>query len=167
MSIMALDLATKFGFAIGEPHQVPRSGSKRLKDGEDPAARAYKRIAQWLRDEFILEIPEAVFVEKPISAMAGGLSNSSTIIMLNGLVAVVHGICGCYGVRCVEVPVSTVRKRLLGRGRVTGDPKRLTLENLKMRGLLSSDCFDTDQSDAVAIHAYASSEFFQRQLELS
>ena len=165
--IMALDLATKAGFAYGPPHEPPVSGSHRLKDGEDPPARAYKRLAQWMRDQFCLEIPEAVFVEKPIAFLSGGGSNSSTIVMLNALVAVAHGICGCYGVRCVEVPVASVRKRLLGRARVEGDPKRLTLENLKMRGLLKPDCFDLDESDAVAIHAFASSEYFKKQMELA
>jgi hypothetical protein len=167
VSILALDLATKTGFAIGPAHAVPRSGSWRLKDGEDPPERAFKRLMIRMRDEFMLETPDLIVLEKPMFNNSQGRTNSSTLYLLQGLIAVAVATAGVYEIRCVQVSVASVRTAILGRGKKIGDQKRLTLDNLKLRGALPADCFDTDRSDATAIHIYASGQFFPKQPALA
>ncbi len=168
--VFALDLATKMGFATGPAGEKPRVGEKRLKDAEDDPERGFRKLGIWLRDEFTLQIPDLVIVEAalPIGAMVdwdGGAdgrpkfkSNPQTIYFLNGLVAVVHGICGPYGVRCVNVSVQKVRKHFLGIAR-PADPKRAVLARCHQLGLIPKTERSDNIGDAIALHDYAGATF--------
>jgi hypothetical protein len=168
VSILALDLATKTGWAFGQPHSVPYSGSWKLKDGEDPPERAFKKLIIEMRNHFEgPEKPKLVVLEKPMFNNSQGRTNSSTLYLLQGLIAVAVAAAGVYEIPCKQVSVASVRTAILGRGKKIGDQKRLTLDNLKLRGALPADCFDTDRSDATAIHIYASGQFFPKHPALA
>jgi hypothetical protein len=167
MLVMALDLAVSMGWAIGRAGEKPRAGSERLKRPDDPSQRACKKLGIWLRDQFAFEIPDLVVVEAPVNI--GGLidwkkdsgekpsfrSNPETISLLHRLVGGVETLCGPYGVRCVSANVQTVRKHVVGKARPE-EPKKAVLARCKMLGYLPKDFTDTDASDAVALHIYAS-----------
>jgi hypothetical protein len=166
MQIMALDLATCAGFAIGRAGGKPRSGSRRLKGGDDAPERAFRKLGLWLRDEFSFEKPDLVVCEAPVNlgAFVEGnqsspkgfrfKSNASTIYMLQGFVAIAHGICGPYGVRCINANVQTVRKHFLGKARPE-NPKLAVLDRCRLLGYVDRDFADTDAGDAIALWDYA------------
>lgn len=167
MRILAVDAATRCGFAIGPAGAAPKSWSERLRSGDDEPERAFKRMGIILRDLFALDRPDLVVIEAPMSM--GGMveadensprgfkfkSNPETIYMLTGLVAVVFGICGPYGVRARKVNVQTVRKHFLGVARPE-DPKRAVLTQCHRLGWMPKDCRDDNRADACALHCYAS-----------
>ena len=171
MLILACDLATNSGFAIGNAGEKPRSWAMRLRsDGDDPE-RAFKRLGIELRDLFMMEKPDLIVVETPISM--GGMverddqsargfrfkSRPETIYILTGLVGVVFGIAGPYGIPARKVNVQTVRKHFLGVARPSGDPKKLTVARCHMLGLMARDCKDDNRADAIALHDYAAATF--------
>jgi hypothetical protein len=165
--VLAIDAATNSGFAIGSAGVAPRSWSQRLKGSGDDPERAFRKMGIVLRDLFSVEKPDLVVVEAPMSM--GGMveadessprgfkfkSNPETIYMLTGLVAVVFGICGPYGISCRKANVQAVRKHVVGKAR-PNDPKRAVLERLWQIGYLPRDVKDDNRGDAVALHIWAS-----------
>jgi hypothetical protein len=167
MLIMALDVATKLGYAIGRAGEKPRAGSERLKRPDDPSQRACKKLGIWLRDQFAFELPDLVVIEAPVNI--GGMidwkkdsgerptfrSTPETISLLHRLVGGVETICGPYGIRCESANVQSVRKHVVGKARPE-NPKQAVLARCQMLGYLPKDSRDTDAADAVALHIYAS-----------
>jgi hypothetical protein len=161
MNIMALDIAVRLGFAVGEAGKIPRSGSVRLKSPEDDPSRACRRFGIWLRDEFALRIPDLVIIEAPVNIGAfidwkqdGGKptfrSNPQTISLLHRLIGGVETLCGPYGVRCVAANVQTVRKHFLGVARPP-DPKKAVIARCHLLGLMPKTSKDDNQADALAL----------------
>ncbi len=167
MRVLAIDAATRCGFAIGEAGKAPRSWSEVLKDRDDEPQRAFKKLGIHLRDLFMVEKPNLVVVEAPIDMGAmieidptaprgfRAKSNPKTAFLLTGLVGGVFTICGPYGIKCRKARVQTVRAHFLGRGRHT-NPKRAVLERCWQIGYLPRDCRDDNRADAVALHIWAS-----------
>lgn len=165
--VLAIDAATRCGFAMGEAGKAPRSWSQRLKDGDDDPERAFKKFGIALRDLFALEKPDLVVVEAPMSM--GGMietdetkprgfkfkSNPDTIYMLVGLVGGVFTICGEHGIRARKANVQAVRKHVVGKARPE-DPKKVVLKRCWQIGYLPRDCHDNNRSDAIALHIWAS-----------
>lgn len=170
MLILACDLATNAGFAIGNAGEKPRSWSKRLRSTDDDPERAFKRLGIDLRDLFMMEKPDLIVVEAPISM--GGMverddknprgfkfkSKPETIYILTGLVGVVFGIAGPYGIAARKVNVQTVRRHFLGVAR-PADPKKATVARCHMLGLMPRDCKDDNRADAIALHDYAAATY--------
>lgn len=167
MRLLAVDAATTSGFALGAAGVVPRSWSQRLKGVDDDPERAFKKMGISLRDLFSVEKPDLVVIEAPMSM--GGMvaldeqsprgfkfkSSPETIYLLTGLVAVVFGICGPYGIPCRKAHVQAVRKHVVGKARPS-DPKRAVLERCWQIGYLPRDVRDDNRADAVALHIWAS-----------
>lgn len=166
VKILALDLATNAGFAMGNSGDKPTSWSKRLKSPEDDPERAFKKLGIELRDIFALDKPDLVIVEAPMSM--GGMvrkddesergfkftSNPNTIYMLTGLVGVVFGICGPYGIQARKANVQQVRKNFLGMARPP-EPKRAVLDRCYQLGWLPRDCRDDNRADSLALWMFA------------
>ena len=85
-------------------------------------------------------------------------SKPETIYLLGGLVATVHGICGPYGIRCINAKVQTVRKHFLGVGRPI-DAKKAVIARCHQLRLIPIDRKDDNEADAVAMHVWASDNF--------
>ena len=169
MLILSIDAATMAGFALGKAGERPASWSKRLKDGEDEPARAFKKIGCEVRDILAVNQVDLVVIEAAMSM--GGMverddsdrgfhftSNPRTIQTLQGLIGAVHAVAGCYGVRTREGNVQAVRKHVLGRARPE-DPKKAVLNRLHQIRYLDPDCWDNNRGDAVALHIWASDVF--------
>ena len=175
MLIMSLDLATKTGFCISDTSasKPTRSGSIRLKDGEDEPERAFRKLGIWLRDQFSVEMPDLVVCEAPVNLGAFVESapesergfrfrtNPSTVYLLSGLVAVTFGICGPYGVRCVKANVQTVRKHFVGVARPP-DPKKVVIARCQQLRWVDATCRDDNQCDALAAWSWAAGNFGSR-----
>lgn len=102
--LVALDVASRTGVAVGEPGGTPRAWSVNLGTGDDERyANALK-----LTDRLIREYrPTMVAIEAPI----GG---SRTSHLLVGLVACIRGACRARGVAVEAHNIASVRKFFLG-----------------------------------------------------
>lgn len=173
MKILAIDAATRCGFAWGDSNGKPVSLSHRLKGPEDEPERAFKRLGIILRDMFSADAPELVVVEAPMSMGAmirkdedsergfKFASNPSTIYLLNGLIGVVFGICGPYGIRARTANVQAVRKDFLGKARPQ-DPKRSVLARCVQLGWLDKDCKDDNRADALSLWSHSCGKYASR-----
>lgn len=173
VNILALDLATNTGFAIGDSKGKPTSWSRRLKTPEDDVECAFGNLGLILRDMFMVECPDLVVVEAPMSM--GGMvkldeqsdrgfkftSNPSTIYMLGGLVASVYTICKPYGIRVRKANVQTVRKDFLGVARPS-NPKKVVLDRCRQLGWLDRTCRDDNRADALALWSFACHQQVER-----
>lgn len=159
-SILALDLATRCGYAFGPAGAVPRSGTLVLKRGDEPAAVAFSNLLFWLSDRLGGAHAPALIVKEAPFHLGGFASQGNceaTVRFTYGLHAVVEGVAHRFGVPCRDVPDQTVRKHFIGRGRM-GDrktTKAAVLQRCRVLGLIPKDCSDDDRADAVAIHDWA------------
>jgi hypothetical protein len=163
MRILALDLASTAGFAIGEAGEIPRSGSVRLKrPGDGPEVAAFN-LRQFLREQiFTLDRPELVVVEAFIHP-AGQKSGDAAILSI-GLYFVAAAESKARDCRFEKAQPSTVRKHFIGVGR-TGDrstTKRAVVLRAQQIGYMPRDCGDNDRADACAVFDWASATFARK-----
>ncbi len=171
MKILALDVATQTGIAIGSSGGKPKAWSVSLNEGlamniidEEPADRKMRldngRFSNALRLTHGL-----IHTHKPdfimIEAAIGGPKASHYLI---GLVANIRGCATNHGVLCRGANLGAVRKHFLGRSYGVKDFPHLKPAAAKaaIKGLVMDRCKllgweveDDDSADACAIWDYA------------
>lgn len=162
--ILTLDVSTHCGFAFGRRGRVERSGVVQLRKFEhDDDRRMARRMGRWMRDQFILEIPELVVDERmmsPAAALASGMSHPNTVATLSRVFGAIDAVCACYDVRQAEVAVGSHRKITTGKERWPGgDPKKKTIEAINRLRLVERTVTDDNEADALSIFNWASTEF--------
>lgn len=167
--ILTLDLSPSgTGYAVGEPGTIPRSGVWKLKDPEDEPGRACRNLGRFLRDEFVLGVPDDVFYEAALSAAAQlGMGNAGrTADMSWMLVGAVEGLCGPYGIRPKPCRVETHRKHFTGKSRWNGrdEAKRQVVRRAQLLGYMPPEDRDDNRGDACSIFDWASHEFYKKRL---
>jgi Holliday junction resolvasome RuvABC endonuclease subunit len=123
VNILALDLATRTGWAICENAAPILSGVQEFKlgRGESPGMR-YIRFSRWL-DEMLVAGADSLSLSPPQSRVhlvcyeqsfrRGGAATE----VAGGLVALVQQACARYGIEHVAVPVMTLKKAATGTGK--------------------------------------------------
>jgi Holliday junction resolvasome RuvABC endonuclease subunit len=159
--ILAIDAATRCGFAMGRIGSTPASWSDRLRSPDDPPSRAARKMGIVLRDLFSTNRLDVVYIEQPVRGGMNMQTNANTILVLQGLYMAVHAICGPYGVRAIEAHVQTVRKHFVGVAR-PDNPKRAVLERCYALGWLERDCEDDNRADALALWSFACHQQVER-----
>lgn len=170
--ILALDLATRFGWAFGAAGEEPISGSRYFsRDGRAPKGGPISNGAKfWNGMRFAAEFheqyaPTHVFCEMPIapnSQSKQGQTSSAVFEVLYGLPAAVRGM--LYGLGCYQweyASASSVRKHFIGKGGLKGDvAKPLVFEKCLKLGWISAADEDLshDRSDALAIWSFAETQ---------
>jgi crossover junction endodeoxyribonuclease RuvC len=114
-SIIALDLATATGWAVGMPEAEPRFGTFTLPSTGDDIGRFLVKFEDWLNDMITVEGPGLVVFEAPILRRGGG--NPVVARKLMGLANCVETICYRRDVRCRQAHLATVKKSFAGSGR--------------------------------------------------
>lgn len=110
MIIVALDLATVSGIAIGSPGGKPRAFSVDLGKAKSEDSRFSKALT--LTHQLIIDHkPDLIVIEAPV----GGPKTSHFLV---GLVACVRGCCFNRGVPLESHSIAAIRKHFLG-GHVT------------------------------------------------
>lgn len=165
--LLALDLATTTGFAVGDPavyrpltplevasqggNAKPYSGAQRIgaKNAEiGPFGVEYE---DWLGDMIAVHMVDRIVFEAP---WIGGQTSQDTARKLMGLACWTESVACRKGVPWVfEANNASVRKHFTGVGR--GDRsrlKRLTIEACQLRGW---DPRGEDEADALALYDYA------------
>lgn len=149
MIVLALDLATKTGVAVGGAGQCPALFTENL-GGANHAARFY--AAMVLAQTLIRQHrPDLVAIETPV--VAGVKGSADRILMTAGLRAAVLGVCHRHMVRWCDVNVLSVRKHFIGTAKLKrAEAKRAVVDECRRRGWpVRGD----DEADAAAIWDYA------------
>lgn len=116
MKILALDLATKTGWCVGEHDAEPNFGTYALPKTDDDIGRFLVAFEDWLVGMMALEDPELVVFEAPIF-LGGRNSNIMTARKLMGLANQTEVVCYRRGVTCREGHLQKVKKFFAGHGR--------------------------------------------------
>lgn len=152
-SILALDLATKTGWAVGSPGAAPRCGSIRLAPADASNGAVYVGLARWLGDFLAVERPRSIMIEAPLNArtqVAVG-TTEATALRLFGLVAIAEMVAHARGVWDVRTAsVQDVRQHFVGarRFKAKDEGKRVVAEQCRVLGWQVPDL---DAADAAAL----------------
>lgn len=159
-TVLALDLATTAGWAIGRPGERPRSGVIQLQ-GQARAAR-FAALLEWLDDMATVEGGlTKVAVEAALSDHNFRSIEAGRLAL--GFVAHLELWCWDEGVPLEEVHVQTARKAVLGRGVFPkGEAKENVLTWAREQGFEPAT---DDQADALVTWHYATG--WRRQPALS
>lgn len=150
LPILAIDPATRLGWALGLPCQQPMLGTVLLTGKGHPAR--FRAVEEWLG-----EMADAhggfaeVVVEAP--APSGNFSSQSAARILLGFAITIETWCWDNGVPHREIYVGQARKLLLGRGSFKkGEAKPAVMRWARERGFPEST---HDAADAALLLAYA------------
>ncbi len=151
--VLALDLATMTGWAVGEPGTAPRFGSMRFaREGHSMAAH-FAGCMQWLADFNAVERPRLIVFEAPIPPVFKlGKTNMDTTRWLIGLCSVVEATLYGKGFDVREASVSDVRRFFLGTGNIKRDDAKIaTKRRCRELGWMVGD---DNAADACALWLY-------------
>lgn len=156
MKVLALDLATVTGCAVGEPNGVPVAWSVDLgtKKSEDDRYAAALRLTH---DLITKHSPSHIAVEAPV----GGPKTSHYLV---GLFACVRGCARARGVPLEHYSIASIRKHFVGKnltvkdypGLKSGQAKRAIKDTVIARcRQIGLDPEDDNCADAFALLDYA------------
>lgn len=147
--ILALDLATKTGWAIGESGKIVESGVQdfSVQRGESPGMR-FLYFRSWLETLLTAIKPTLIVYEMP------HLRGGATATVLVGLETRVHEVAAQRGIEYTKVHSAKVKKAVLGSGKAT---KEQVIEWAV--GVLGRPPASDDEADAVAILTWATRQF--------
>ena len=163
MKVLALDIATNMGIAVGMSGGAPRAWSVHL--GQAPDERRFSKLLSVTAALIAEHKPDLVAIEAPI----GGNMKSDYLI---GLAAIARGVCFNRGVRTEVCNIATVRKHFLGMhftakhfpGKTKGAAKAaIKVQVIARCGLLRWHVEDDDAADACAIWDYACATWARSQ----
>lgn len=173
MRILALDIATRTGWAYGPAGEPPRSGAVKLRKPDDPLHVASSNVGYFIKDQRVLERIDMVVYEAPLDPQAkfqmvnkgGRAQNSASIILPFMIMGVIEFYCHFYGIQCVASNRQTVLKHFTGQARWGNREaaKAAVISRAHALGLLPKESRDDDRADAIAIHDYASMRWGKAQ----
>jgi len=158
--ILALDLATVVGFALGDLRGVKISGSRRLPSTGDDIGLFACSFEDWLTIGLKRHRPEKVVYEQPI--MRGSDTTLATCRKLYGMAWETERVCrrlvklGALPPFPVqEINISDWRVHFLGRGNVPRDRKSIKAAVMQMCRVRGFHFDDDNEAEAIAILDYA------------
>lgn len=154
MFILALDLATCFGWAYGSAERGPTaSSSHRLpKTGEEIGS--FLSAFRGCLDSMIRDLqPDEIFFESPI-LRGKGTTSLGTLRKLYSLAGMTELVALDHGLVCREANISDICTHFLGKGypRKREARKAATIERCRSRGWQPKD---DNHADALALLDYA------------
>lgn len=144
--ILALDLSSNTGWALGAPGVRPKFGTFKLPSTGNEIGRFAHAFDMWLSDMLTMHAPERVVFET--SVMPAGHTTPMTIRKLTGLGWHAEFVCHRREVICNEVNVATIKKFWAGNGRAK---KPEMIAAAKRYGF---DVKDDNQADALGLWHY-------------
>ncbi|UGY13779.1 hypothetical protein HAP48_0035185 [Bradyrhizobium septentrionale] len=151
--ILALDLASRTGWAVGEPGQEPAHGSIQFAKPGASHEASFSNAWGWMYSMLADFGPSTVVWEAPMpTSFNRGKSNVNTTTLLYGLPAIIGACayrCGLYDIRKAET--RDVRLHFIGQ-----NPKRDRAKTLVIRQCRSMgwEVEDDNEADALATWHY-------------
>jgi hypothetical protein len=166
--VLALDLAVRTGFCIGHCGEQPRVGAVRMKQPSEPPDVAVGNVAHFLRDMWVLELPDLMIIEAPLPAAAFRSADSAEMAL--GMVGAAIAMASVYGVRLEKGNAQTVSRHFTGKARWSEAEggrkakKAAAIARARLLGYIASDeKDDPDMADAIACWDYACARFCRMQ----
>lgn len=156
MTILALDVATKTGVAVGVPGRPPKAWSVDLGEAQ-PHDRRFSNVLVLTHGLIETHKPRLIAIEGAV----GGPKASAYLI---GLVACIRGCAANRGVPVETYPINSIRKHFTGRALAVRDfpalkpaaakkaIKQIVMDRCR---LLGWDVPDADAADAAALWDFA------------
>lgn len=152
--IMALDLATTTGIAVGSVGEKPRFSTMRFAKEGDEHEDVFERALRWFAEYVQVDKPDAIYVEAPLNLGAAmGQTNANTVLRLNGLWAVIAAAAKVKRIKYRRARVQEIRKNFLGSGNLKGDEAKKRA--FAMCGLLGWEPKNKDEGDSGALWHWA------------
>jgi hypothetical protein len=152
--IMALDIATKTGFAIGPVERPNRFGSFRCAPDGSSSGAVFAGFMKWMAEQLSAFKPRVIIFEAPMppSQMAGK-TTADVARRLLGLPAIAEAVAYHFGVYDVrEASVGDVRHYFLGRRNIkSAEAKAATIKKCRVLGYSPED---DNAADAIALHRF-------------
>lgn len=152
--ILALDVATRTGFARGRIGEVPTSGSIRFGKAGVLDHVVFGEAIHWI-NATLQEPPDMLIIESMLSPLAMRNETSRAVRdRLAGLHGIVRGVAHLRGVgEIAEASVGDVRAHFIGDRTLPRDKaKRAVMERCKALGW---HAVDDNAGDALALWSYA------------
>jgi hypothetical protein len=151
--VMALDLATCAGWAVGHPGGTPISGSVRFASPGASHEAIFAKASQWMSAALVAHGPELVVWEAPLAtSFRRGASNTNTTTLLYGLPAVIGAVAylkGIYDIR--KASTRDVRQHFIGQNPKGHIGKKLVMRQCRAMGW---NPIDDNEADALATWHY-------------
>jgi hypothetical protein len=147
--VLALDLASISGWALGEPGGTPTHGYIRFAAPGSSHEAIFAAACRWMID-MMERRPTVVVFESPLAtSFKRGKTNASTTGLLWGLPAVIGAVAymsGCYNIR--KADTRDVRIHFIGSNPPRAKAKAMTVLNCQRLGW---NVTDDNEADALAI----------------
>jgi len=152
VKILALDLATKSGFAVGNTGGKPFCFTKVLGEIGAPHGKRFCQCLQTMNRVIKEQQPDLIVLEAPFKTHKKTDTNVEFITM--GLRAVAMAVGELHGVPFEQYAVRTIRKHFIGYNPPREEAKAATV---KRCGQLGYKVWNDDEADAAALWDYACS----------
>lgn len=156
-TILALDLASQFGWAEGAPGETPRFGSKRFAPAGAEPEDVFAGAIREMTPRLAAFPPRVLVFETPsLFQLRDGKSNPRTVEVLFGLPAIIQGLARHFRVPIIrKASANSVRKHFIGNGRMPrAQAKKAVVAECRRRGW---NVRNDDEGDACALWDYAAS----------
>jgi hypothetical protein len=155
--ILAFDVATRTGWALGEPGQPPRSGAFRFGSPGCSENALLTHAYHWFLEIIMVNEPQLIVMEATLpNTFLRGKTTKAVADRLIGLQAILRVAAfkaAVYDIRTVQP--NDVRAHFIDMRRAKRkDAKRWVLAQCSRLGWLPEDCKDEDQADALAIWSW-------------
>jgi Holliday junction resolvasome RuvABC endonuclease subunit len=139
MNVLALDLGTATGFAIWKGGEI-LSGVKKLRHDRRASGARFLDFRNWLIETINAHNICSVFFERVY-----GHKGTDAAHVYGGFMYALAAVCEEESIRCVGIPVTTIKKYATGNGRAT---KEEMIAAARSRGF---NPVDDNSADALAI----------------
>lgn len=153
--ILALDLATRYGAALGVPGLKPVAISGRFGGTGASHAHVGAEAILWFHKYLKVVKPAAVFIERPhLGSLKRGTTSFDVLYRLLGLAFTIQAVAKINGVANSRlVKVEDVRRHFLGAPNLKGENAKRLVQRRCLE--LGWDHRSDDEADAMALWSYA------------
>lgn len=152
-NILALDLASRFGWCEGRTGVTPVSGSVRCAPEGAATPDIFAGYILWLSNQLINRRPDVAVYEAPLATnLFRGKTTVRVTRILFGLAAITEGICFRMGVMILEADIQDVRGHFISNRRLKSAQAKLAVQD-RCR-LLGYPFADDNAADACALWDY-------------
>ena len=152
--VLALDLASVTGWALGEPGSEPTHGTHRFAAKDASHEAVFYKCMLWTQETIIKHNPGLIVWESPLASNFGkkGETNIDTTALLHGLPAIVGAIAYMYKIYDVrKAATSAIRQHFINCNPKRAEAKPMVMEQCRAMGW---EVEDDNEADALATWSY-------------
>jgi ABC-type cobalt transport system substrate-binding protein len=152
-TVLALDLASISGWAVGEPGREPEHGSIRFASVGASHEAVFAGAFRWAINVITEHQPTLIVWEAPLpTSFSRGRTTSDVTSLLFGLPAIIGCVAyqlGIYDIR--KADTRDVRNHFIGRNPKRAEAKKLVMSQCRQMGWFVTD---DNEADACAVWSY-------------